>query len=583
MPLSGRYALCLPTWLSIGIAACSLFATSALNAAELNNIRIHRFASFDSQLMEQGAKHANSTSGSRAAQRTQLNVFNRQLRLTLEDNQTVLESLPANSRHARVLRGQLEGNNQSWVRLTHADDGTHGLIWDGAELYVVEPGDSIRSALSVAAGLPSNDTVIFRLSDTTVDLGAEYCGSADDNNHPAGQASATTGLATYEALTAELSAQAIATGTPTLRLEMLALADAAFRAQYNSDQAALDALTVRMNNIDGIFSSQLGLEVQATDVQMYASDPLALGNSTDASTLLSALGQLRKSSPVMSSYAVTHLFTGRDLDGDTLGIAYIGNICNARYGASLSEVRNRGAWIDSLIAAHELGHQLGAVHDGTGSCSSTPAQGYLMDAKINGSNIFSQCSQDTLLQTMQYAACLVPVGKPDLTISAAASPLSVAPDSVLQWLVPIKNIGTGTANYVSVHISLPAAVTVSSSSIPGGSCISSNNTGSIDCQFDGLAANETRQLDIRLSSSSKGAYLLNTEVVTLDDANTGNDHTSFNLSVGIETPAATTAATNVSTSNGTSDAGGGGSFSPGWLGLMLLGAMRRWLRIHQQA
>ena len=167
---------------------------------------------------------------------------------------------------------------------------------------------------------------------------------------------------------------------------------------------------VASNNIDGIFNGQLGLEIQASNVQIYDRDPSLLGASNDAGALLNSLGQLRNSSAEMGTYAVTHLFTGRDLDGDTLGIAYIGNVCNTHYGVGLSEVRDRGAWIDSLVAAHELGHQLGAVHDGTGACGSSPSQGFLMDAYINGNSAFSQCSKDLIKATMQNAACLVPIG-----------------------------------------------------------------------------------------------------------------------------------------------------------------------------
>jgi hypothetical protein len=385
----------------------SLMWTGIIFAAEPNHIRIHRFANINNLSVELDRKQAGSTAGNRLSRRTQLKAFGKELTLLLEDNQALLESLPVDTDKPELLRGQLEGNTRSWVRLSRADDGTHGLIWDGTELYVVEPGNSIRSALTIAADLPSSDTVIFRLSDTTVDLGTEYCGS-EEPNVSAPPAGTSTGLATYQALTNELSAQAQDSSAATLRLEMLALGDAAFRAQFTSDQAALDAVMVRMNNIDGIFKSQLGLEVHASDVQVYSNDPAQLSASSDAGTLLNALGQLRNSSAVMQTYALTHLFTGRDLDGDTLGIAYIGNICNRRYGVSLSEVRNRGAWIDSLVATHELGHQLGAIHDATGSCATT-ASGYLMDANINGSAAFSQCSRDSILAKMQAASCLLPI------------------------------------------------------------------------------------------------------------------------------------------------------------------------------
>ena len=43
-------------------------------------------------------------------------------------------------------------------------------------------------------------------------------------------------------------------------------------------------------------------------------------------------------------------------------MAYVGEICKA--GESSSVVEDMGAAATALIAAHELGHSLGAFHDG---------------------------------------------------------------------------------------------------------------------------------------------------------------------------------------------------------------------------
>jgi hypothetical protein len=281
------------------------------------------------------------------------------------------------------------------------------LIWDGAELYAIEPSADVLTMLDASSSTPTSDTVIFKLSDTTVELGDNYCAAADQKS------AAGTGLAMYQTLTSDLPQQGDSNdAAPSLRLEMQVLVDAALRAEYDSDQAVIDAVAVRLNNVDGIYSAQLGLAIEATDIQFLGAANTGLSDSTDPGTLLNSLGVLRANIPGMNSYAATHLFTGRDLDGDTLGIAYIGNLCGARYAASLSELRGRGAWLDSLVAAHELGHQLGAVHDGTGTCSDTPSNSYLMSSLINGTDEFSACSRNLILNTMHRAACLVPINTP---------------------------------------------------------------------------------------------------------------------------------------------------------------------------
>ncbi len=579
---SNRYALSgIVRMLSVPALLLSVMVSTA-DAAE-NTLRIHRYSTFSLPAVA-GKKAATAASDEITRGRTQINVYGRRLTLNLENNTRLIDQVRRSGGRIAVLRGTLEGNARSWVRMTRTSEGTHGLIWDGTELYVVEPGNTVSDALAVSLPKPDSATVIFKLSDTTLDLCADYCGSESRSNEVASH----TGLATYQALTAELSEQIDSTvGNPALRLEMQALADAAFRAQYSTDQAALDAIMVRLNNVDGIFTAQVGLEVQATDIQIFGTDPGNLSRSTDANTLLSSLGQLRNSNPVMGTYGVTHLFTGRDLDGETLGIAYIGNICEARYGASLSEIRNRGAWIDSLVAAHELGHQLGAVHDGTGACGGTPAQNYLMGEQISGSSELSQCSRESILATMQRAACLVPVGAPDVSLSVDATPIPAAPDTSFHWSLPIRNLGTGTADRPTVHITLPDSLIVESSAIAGGSCVALNNAGggAVDCVFDKLAANETRLLEFELRAGKAGTYQVSAEVDADSDNNPLNNNAIYKLSVTAMDVAATnstaTASASAEPTSSPSTSGGGAINAFGLLALSVLTIWRqRRLRQH---
>lgn len=549
--------------------------SSPANAAD-HTLRIYRYSAFNSVSAVSTNKAATTASGDISRGRTQVNVNGKRLTLNLQDNTRLIDHLPQADSELAVLSGSLEGKTGSWVRMTKTSEGTHGLIWDGAELYVVEPSNTVRNALAASLPDPESAAVIFKLSDTTLDLGTEYCGSELHSNTEASH----TGLATYQALTTELSEQLTSSsGTPTLRLEMQALGDAAFRAQYDSDQTALEAILVRLNNVDGIFTAQMGLEVQATDVQIYGADPGSLSQSTDAGTLLSSLGQLRKNNPVMGTYGATHLFTGRDLDGDTLGIAYIGNICGARYGASLSEIRNRGAWIDSLVAAHELGHQLGAVHDGTGACGGTPAQSYLMGAQINGSSELSQCSRESIFATMQYAACLVPVGAPDVSLSVNSAPPQAEPNTSFHWSLPIRNLGTGAADRPSVHITVPASLVVESSAIAGGSCVTLNNAdgGTVDCMFDSLAANEIRMLDLVLRADNAGSYQVSADVATAGDDNLLNNNAIYYLTIGNSDIAVGNAASSAEPAGSNS---GGGAISALWLLALSALAGRRHLRQH---
>jgi hypothetical protein len=124
------------------------------------------------------------------------------------------------------------------------------------------------------------------------------------------------------------------------------------------------------------------------------------------------LGLLRRQTPALSATGLTHLFTGRQLDGDTAGIAYTLALCSRRYAASVTVAHNSAA-LDTLITAHEIGHVFGAPHDGTEQCASTPQGQYIMTPMLNSSvTSFSQCSLDQIDAVIDSYSCVVALPPP---------------------------------------------------------------------------------------------------------------------------------------------------------------------------
>ncbi len=75
---------------------------------------------------------------------------------------------------------------------------------------------------------------------------------------------------------------------------------------------------------------------------------------------------------------LVHMFTGRNLSGSTIGIAWLSAVCSNNLGYGLSESRFSGN-INSRVAltAHEIGHNFSAQHCSGGSC-------YIMCAGLGG-------------------------------------------------------------------------------------------------------------------------------------------------------------------------------------------------------
>ncbi|CAI5451826.1 unnamed protein product [Caenorhabditis angaria] len=103
-------------------------------------------------------------------------------------------------------------------------------------------------------------------------------------------------------------------------------------------------------------------------------------------------------------------------DSSTQGMAYVGNVC--QIGKSSSVVEDIGGSLTALIAAHEIGHSLGAAHDGSfeaPQCDSN--DNYLLAALISGSSDrlsflnsrkMSNCSIDAILENLKDpdASCI---------------------------------------------------------------------------------------------------------------------------------------------------------------------------------
>ena len=513
--------------------------------------------------------------------RASFDAYGRRFELALESNARLLAGIDPAERAAlsglQVLRGTLHGLPGSWVRLTIDGDRQSGMVWDGRDLYVIEPADEVAPRAVNPLGVRGMKPVVYRLSDTQVDFGGGTCTTV----RPDRGLAPVSGLDEYRVLVGELVQAAEATDLSG-RLQVSALADYEYFQVAGSAQSARNRIIEILNNVDGIFSAQVGIQIElAADVTVFQ-DPADPFSSSVGKDLLTELSAYRESQPSLRSTGVTHLVTGRDLDGSTVGIAFIGSICLARFGASISQGVST---LTSLVAAHEIGHNFGAPHDGEAAdpgepvnpCASTPRT-FLMAPQLNGSDQFSQCSLAQIEPQVRAASCILPVATTaDVALATDAGTLSATSGQPFALAASVSSRGPADATSVQLTFALPSGLSaIDGAASNGGSC--ATQAGGIACTWPILGAGVTSAVTVNLRADAAGSYTVTAALSAAQDASGGNDVLSYQVTATAPAPTPPPIAPPAPSTGG----GGGGGGSTGGITLTLLVALLA-LRRHRLA
>jgi hypothetical protein len=503
------------------LATALLLCCAYASAARAEPLRVLYAEPFQAQSL--------STPGAQKPGPANLRVqaFNRTFELELEDNSRLLRATSAATRArfgtVRLLKGTIKDAPGSWVRLSLRDGRYSGAFWDGSELYAIAPRETLNEALTVPMAAAS--TAVYRLSDTQGGLFDGTCavtGSA---------ASSVSPTAKFQSLIRELRAAADSAFAAAPReIEIAMIGDFEFTNRFGS--SAAQAMLDRMNTVDGIFSSQVGVSTIPTDFITFSAntDPFT---SSEPSALLTQVGDYRNATPTVRSRGLAHLLTGRQLDGNIVGIAYLGSVCKARFGAGLTEV---SSFIDSpLVMAHEIGHNFGAPHDAEASspCASTPAN-FLMAPDLNFSSQFSACSLQQIQTSIQGASCIVATANRDLAVTAPAGELQAVIGQPFDYVVDVTSMGDASTLNGVLTVQLPGStVVVNSASMPDATC--DVEFGLVRCQLPELAPTQSRRLTLQLVPQQSGDLFFVNAVVSTGDANPANDSSSILVHVAQQT------------------------------------------------
>jgi hypothetical protein len=228
-------------------------------------------------------------------------------------------------------------------------------------------------------------------------------------------------------------------------------ADPEWYRKYGEQSNAVIASII--NTAEAVFHRQLGLRFRVVKQHVYADQ--SPYQTTNSSKLLSnfalnpenSLNLGTGTAPFAQEVDLKHLFTGKDLDGSVIGIAYIGALCafpSMSYGVTQSymDVAN------PAIFAHELGHNFGAMHDPSTreglmypAISVPPAQGFSEQSLTEINRHLNKYGTCISLEPLAPRTEQPPVLDPNTPFIPTPAP---APITLTLRETRAKNLGQGT-------------------------------------------------------------------------------------------------------------------------------------------
>jgi PKD repeat protein len=153
-----------------------------------------------------------------------------------------------------------------------------------------------------------------------------------------------------------------------LDVEIAIASDFSMFQKYGSVTAVEDRNVGVMNDVQTNYDDEFGDELNYVIVDQFVSDCSTCDPWTSSTAAGDLLDDFTSWGP--SGFAAVHdvgaLWTDRDFNGGTIGLAWVGTVCfNFRYHV-LQDFSSNAEFL-RVLKAHELGHNFDAVHDASGS------------------------------------------------------------------------------------------------------------------------------------------------------------------------------------------------------------------------
>ena len=328
-----------------------------------------------------------------------------QLALTEHTPSGTVKTGANNANAGNHFKGNVLGIDNSWARLSRVGNNWEGVVSVDGELYLIDIDNNTQSPRSLTSqrSLPSQVITTTAASELS-EIGA--CALQDkDHNLSISALSMSAPTASAASFLALCSSKV---DDVCLLSEIDFVFDQSFQSSYPSDYEA--RATQMINIVEGYYLNAMNIAFQTLSKTFLSSE--VFSSTTNSVTLLEDVSARKRNNElafISKDEALIQFVTARDFDGSTVGVAWLEGLCDGSgYWTSSTVQLVDSIPLTALISAHEIGHNLGAGHDGDGNaCSSS---GYIMAASLNPFvSSFSTCTlsyiQDAISNVTNQDAC----------------------------------------------------------------------------------------------------------------------------------------------------------------------------------
>ena len=295
----------------------------------------------------------------------------------MQDDEGQLYEVPAGP--VRTLRGSVAEVSGSVVAASLMVDGLHARIrlGNGTEFWMEPVGEKISGS--------NRNLYAFYLTEDIIASGG-LCGAEDHMD-----------------VGRILEMLSVDKGNESLRGDVICTAQLGVDTDYeyyqdweNNTESRIEQV---VNAINSQYEDEVGLthEITTIIVRSSSNDPYT---SSNAETLLGQFGQEWETNQSSVPRDLAHLFTGKNLQNGTIGIAWLGAVCSNGYEYGLAQSDCCGSFgCTTDLSAHEMGHNWGASHQTSPSFNT-------MYPSLQCANLFIQNSINEITGYADSINCL---------------------------------------------------------------------------------------------------------------------------------------------------------------------------------